>query len=183
MMWHQMMNNYQSQNSGGTVAEPDYVPPWFGEGAAAVLPYLLGTDGGRDGLRQRIDHVLEMVKSDRTLDFDHLKDWDTWTKPPLSFDPFIPLVCYMAHRSDWQVAMVDSFRAMGLQPYPGDFDAVLVALVGVNEQEFLDEAIAFFRLESTTSETLMPPDVAVAKLMAPPRMIKLPSERARAGGK
>ena len=96
MMWHQMMNNYQSRNSGGTVSEPDYCPPWFGEGAAAVLPFLLGTENGRDGLRSRIKHVLDMVKSNPSLDFEHMKDWDTWTPPPLSFDPFIPLACYMA---------------------------------------------------------------------------------------
>ncbi len=89
-----------------------------------------------------------MVKTDPSLDFEHMKNWDTWTKPPLSFDPFIPLACYMAHRSNWQVALVDAFRAMGLQPHPGDFDALLVALVGVNEHDFLNEALAFFRLAS-----------------------------------
>ncbi len=173
MMWHQMMNNYQSRNSGGTVAEPDYVPPWFGEGAAGVLPYLLGTDNGRDGLRRRIEHVLDLVKTDASLDFEHMKDWDTWTKPPLSFDPFIPLACYMAHCSSWQVALVDAFRAMGLQPYPGDFDALLVTLVGVNEHDFLNEALDFFRLESTTAETLMPPNVPVTKLIGPPSLTTL----------
>ncbi len=173
MMWHQMMNNYQSRNSGGTVAESDYNPPWFSEGAAAVLPYLLGAENGRDGLRSRIEHVLDMVKTDPSLDFEHMKDWDTWTEPPLSFDPFIPLACYMALRSSWQVALVDVFRAMGLQPYPGDFDALLVALVGVNEHDFLNEALAFFRLESTTADTLMPPDVPVATLIGPPSLTRL----------
>lgn len=173
MMIHQQMNNYQSRNSGGTVAEPDYLPPWFCEGAAGVLPYLLGTDNGRDGLRRRIEHVLDMVKTDPSLDFEHMKDWDTWAKPPLSFDPFIPLACYMAHRSSWQVALVDAFRAMGLQPHPGDFDALLVALVGVNEHDFLNEALAFFRLESTTADTLMPPDVPVATLIGPPSLTTL----------
>ena len=173
MMIHQQMNNYQANSWGGTVAEPDYLPPWFGEGAAGVLPYLLGTDNGRDGLRRRIEHVLDMVKTDPSLDFEHMKDWDTWTKPPLSFDPFIPLACYMAHRSSWQVALVDAFRAMGLQPHPGDFDALLVALVGVNEHDFLNEALAFFRLESTTANTLMPPDVPVATLIGPPSLTTL----------
>jgi hypothetical protein len=177
MMWHQMMNNYQSRNSRGTVAEPDYLPPWFSEGAAAVLPYLLGTDNGREGLRGRIEHVLDMVKTDPLLDFEHMKDWDTWTKPPLSFDPFIPLACYMAHRSSWQVALVDTFRAMGLQPYPGDLDALLVTLVGVNEHDFLNEALAFFRLEGTTADTLMPPDVPVAKFIGPPSLTTLAQER------
>lgn len=173
MMWHQMMNNYQSQNSGGTVAEPDYCPPWFSEGAAAVLPFLMGAEGGRDGLRRRIGHVLDRVKSDPSLDLEHMKDWDTWTKPPLSFEPFIPLACYMAYRSDWQVAMVEAFRAMGLQPYPGDFDDLLISLVGVNEHDFLNEALAFFRLESTTAETLMPPDVPVTELIGPPALKRL----------
>ncbi len=173
MMIHQQMNNYQSNSRGGTVADPDYLPPWFGEGAAGVLPYLLGTDNGRDGLRSRIEHVLNMVKADLSLDFEHMKDWETWTKPPLSIDPFIPLACYMAHRSSWQVALVDAFRAMGLQPYPGNFDALLVALVGVNEHDFLNEALAFFRLESTTANTLMPPDVPVATLIGPPSLTTL----------
>lgn len=38
MMIHQQMNNYQANNSGGPVADADYVPPWFSEGAAGVLP-------------------------------------------------------------------------------------------------------------------------------------------------
>jgi len=174
MMWHQMMNNYQSRNSGGTVSEPDYCPPWFGEGAAAVLPFLLGTENGRDGLRSRIKHVLDMVKSNPSLDFEHMKDWDTWTTPPLSFDPFIPLACYMAIRSSWQVALVDSFRGMGLQPYPGDFDALLLAFVGVNEHDFLNQALAFFRLSSTSPSTLMPPEIPLNELIGPPSIKRLP---------
>jgi len=133
----------------------------------------MGADGGRAELRNRIEHVLKMVMADPSLDFEHMKDWETWTEPPLSFDPFIPLACYMAHRSSWQVALVDCFRAMGLQPYPGDFDARLVALVGVNEHDFLNEALAFFRLDSTTADTLMPPDVPVGKLIRPPSLTKL----------
>jgi len=169
MMFHQQMNNYRANR----VAEPDYAPPWFTEGAAAVLPYMLATDNGRDGLRRRIEHVLDMVKTDPSLDFEHMKDWNTWAEPPLSIGPFIPLACYMAHRSSWQVALVDAFRAMGLQPHPGDFDVLLVALVGVNEHNFLNEALAFFRLESTTADTLMPPDVPVATLIGPPSLTTL----------
>ena len=172
MMVHQNMNNYW--RGGRTAADPDYAPPWFTEGAAAVLPYLMGAEGGRDGLRSSIERVLDMVKTDPSLDFEHMKDWDTWQTPPLSFAPFIPLACYMAHRSSWQLALVDAFRATGLQPHPGDFDALLVALVGVNEHDFLNEALAFFRLESTTADTLMPPDVPVATLIGPPSLTTIP---------
>ena len=114
-----------------------------------------------------------MVKKNHSLDFEHMKDWDTWTTPPLSFDPFIPLACYMAIRTSWQVAMVDSFRAMGLQPYPGDFDALLLALVGANEHDFLNQALAFFRLESTSAATLMPPEIPVVELIGPPSIKRL----------
>ncbi len=169
MMWHQKMNNYR----GETVEEPDYLPPWFSEGASGVLPYLMGTGNGRDGLRSRIEQGLDMVKADPSLDFEHMKHYDTWTKPPLSFRPRHALTCYMAYRSNWQVAMVDAFRALGMQPHPGDFDALLVDLVGVNEDDFLNEALAFFRLESTTADTLMPPDVPVATLIGPPSLSTL----------
>ncbi|MDF1843171.1 MAG: hypothetical protein P1U77_17170 [Rubripirellula sp.] len=55
----------------------------------------------------------------------------------------------------------------------GDLDELLVALIGVNEHDLLNEAIAFFRLESTTADTLMPPDVPLTDLIGPPSLIKL----------
>ena len=115
-----------------------------------------------------------MVKADPSLDFEHMKHYDTWTKSPLSFRPRHPLTCYLAYRTSWQMALVDVYRALGLQPHPGDFDALLVALIGVNEDDFLTEALAFFRLESTTADTLMPPDVSVTTLIGPPSLTTLP---------
>ncbi len=69
--------------------------------------------------------ILTYVKRDSSLDFEPMEDWETWTEPPRSFEPFLPLACYMAVRSDWQTALVDVFRAMGLQPYPGGFRRAL----------------------------------------------------------
>ena len=80
----------------------------------------------------------------------------------------------MAIRSSWQVALVDSFRGMGLQPYPGDFDALLLAFVGANEHDFLNQALAFFRLNSTSPATLMPPEIPLNELIGPPSIKSLP---------
>ena len=79
----------------------------------------------------------------------------------------------MAYKSSWQIAMVDCFRAMGLQQYPGDFDQLLLSLVGKNENDFFNEALDFFRLESTTTYTLMPPDLPVDQILSPPQLLTL----------
>ena len=172
MMFHQVMNNFQAANWGCDTC-PDYTPPWFSEGAAAVLPYMMGMDGGRNGLQDRIARVLQSVKGDESLNFNHMKSWETWGTTSLSIDPFIPLVAYMAYRSSWQIAMVDCFRAMGLQQHPGDFDQLLLSLVGKNENDFFNEALDFFRLESTTTYTLMPPDLPVDQILSPPQLLIL----------
>jgi len=49
----------------------------------------------------------------------------------------------------------------------------LVSVVGVDEHEFLEEALSFLRQKSTTADSLMPPDVPVAELIGPPSIKRL----------
>ena len=172
MSMHQMLNNYKANTVVDGSSEPDYYGPWFGEGAAIIFPYLMGAGGGRDVLEGTMNELLQEIKADESLDFECFKSWETPCPDNIFYSPVL-IVAYMAYKSSWQIAMVDCFRAMGLQQHPGDFDQLLLSLVGKNENDFLNEALDFFRLESTTTYTLMPPDLPVDQILSPPQLLTL----------